>query len=186
MDRIPSPNREDPRADDLSVREPVHPETRDAVHIVDDGRTRQLTGDATINPFEISDIMAKYAPTRGEGTPEQIARETDFNWKRYEVYGQHDYAEWLTNERQGWRPVLHEMFPGRFAPAGTTGMVRVKDMVLMERPMRLTVQARQEEYAKANRQILAHRKTRASAPIGPSDPFVVTDRTTRESIEIPE
>src|SRR5262245_44696927 len=139
MIEIPSPVRENPRGNDPPIREQVRPETRDALRIVDDGRTRQLSGDATINPFDIPDIMAAYAPTNGDPAKGNIDNETSFEWKRYEVYGQQDYSEWLSNTNQGWRPVQHEHFPGRFGPPGASGMVRVKDMVLMERPMRLTV-----------------------------------------------
>jgi len=194
LDKIPSPSivpspsplRDNPRTDDPLPRDPVRLEARDAIRLIDDGRTRQLTGEATINPFEIGDIMAIYAPTNGDPAKGNIANEFDFNWKRYEVYGEHNFSEWLTNERQGWRPALHEQFPGRFAPPGTTGMVRVKDMVLMQRPMRLTAQARAEEYAKANRAMQANRQVMAATPEGQAPRVVLADRTAREAIEIPE
>src|SRR5262249_34169440 len=109
MDKIPSPN--DPRKEDPSPREPLRVEARSALRIRDEGRTRQLTGDAAIDPFDISDIMAKYAPTGGDPARGNIDNEIDFNWKRYEVYGERNFSEWLTNERQGWRAVQHSDFP---------------------------------------------------------------------------
>ena len=186
LGKVPSPGRENPRIEDPTPRDPVRIEQRDALRIVDDGRTRQLSGDATINPFDISDIMAAYAPTNGDPAKGNIDKEISFEFKRYEVHGQHDYSEWLSNTNQGWRPVQHEHFPGRFAPVGTSGMVRVKDMVLMERPMRLTVQAREEENAKANRAMQVHRKTLAATPEGQAPRVVLADRSSREAIEIPE
>jgi hypothetical protein len=186
MDKVPSPSRDNPRTDDPPARESVRVEERSALRIRDDGRSRQLVGDATLDPFDIADIMAVYAPTNGDPAKGNIENEIDFNWKRYEVYGEQNFSEWLTNTRQGWKPVQHADFPGRFAPPGTEGMVRVKDMVLMERPMRLTVQARNEELGKANRAMQAHRRIMAATPEGQAPRIVLTDKSSRETIEIPE
>jgi hypothetical protein len=187
--RVPSPR--DP------LREPLHepPQAGLAASLysetlgeltVDPTRERQLSGLAAIDPFDIADIMAKYAPTRGEGTPEQVAREIDFNWKRFETYGKPDYAEQRTYAQQGWRAVQHHHFPGRFAPPGQSGPVILKDMVLMERPMRLTMQARNEEIQAATRAMQVHRRKVAETPEGSAPRVVYADRTTREAISIPE
>jgi hypothetical protein len=143
------------------------------------------SGNANVDPFDIADIYVKYAPTRGLGTQEQISREIDFNWKRFETYGKPDYAEQRGYYDQGWRPVMHEMFPARFAPAGTTGQVIVKDMILMERPMILTVQARNEEIAAATRAMQVHRQRMAEAPEGQAPRMQPVLRSSREAIEIP-
>jgi hypothetical protein len=153
---------------------------------VDPDRVRRHSGLAAIDPFDIADIMARYAPTRGMGTPEQVAKEIDFNWKRYETYGKPDYAEQRTYQEQGWRVVQHHHFPGRFAEVGAQGPVIVKDMVLMERPMRLTAQARNEEIQAATRAMTVHRRKVAETPEGSAPRVVYADRTTREAIEIPE
>jgi len=190
MNRIPSPR--DP------LREPLHEPLQAglagaSLHSdilgdlqVDPDRERRHSGVAAIDPFDVSDIMAKYAPTRGTGTPEQVAKEIDFNWKRYETYGKPDYAEQRTYADQGWRAVQHHHFPGRFAPPGAQGPVVIKDMVFMERPMRLTVQARNEEMLMATRAMQVHRRKVADTPEGHSPRVVYADRTTREAIEIPE
>src|SRR5262245_8149427 len=85
MNRIPSPN-DDP------LREPMHEPLQAglvgaSLHSemlgnlqVDPDRERRHQGGAAIDPFDISDIMAKYAPTRGSGSVEQWAKEIDFNW----------------------------------------------------------------------------------------------------------
>src|SRR5262245_44172773 len=176
-DRIPSP---EPTAG-LGLR----PE-REALRPIDDGRERLRRGTANVDPFDITDIMNVYAPTRGDPQKGNINNETDFNWKRYETYGRQDYAEQRMYHDQGWRAVGHAMFPGRFAPEGTTGPVIVKDMILMERPMRLTVQARMEELAAANRAMEIHRKQMAETPEGQAPRMAPIIRTSREAIEIPD
>lgn len=172
---------DNPRAE--APREPVREEIRSALRISDDGsRTRLRTGNANTDPFDISDIRRVYCPTEGDPKKNNINNEIDFNWKRYETYGKPDYAEMRGYHDQGWRPVPHSAFPDRFAPAGTEGPVIVKDMILMERPMRLTVQARQEEYDAATRAMRVNRQKIAATPEGSAPRMVITDRTTREGI----
>lgn len=189
MNPVPSPLDNDPRADDPPISGDPRagdPIPRSPLRIADDGRSRQQSGDANIDPFNVDDIIAIYCPTRGSGTPEQIAKEIDFEWKRYETYGMRDHAEYRSYSLQGWRPVQHADFPGRFAPAGAEGPVIVKDMIFMERPMRLTVQARMEELAKASRLMQAHRVQMATTPDGQAPRVVLADRTSREAIKIPD
>lgn len=190
MDRIPSPH-EPPRAQEpfSEVRAGVHPTERlmeRPSSMIDDGRERQRTGDAAVNPYDVGDIKRMYAPTNGYGTPAQIAKETDFEWKAYETYGKANYAQVRAHHEQGWRPVMHSDFPDRFAPAGTEGAVRINDMIFMHRPMRLTVQARQEDYAKANRAMQVHQQTLGQAPEGQAPRTTPVIRSSREAIEIPE
>jgi hypothetical protein len=187
MERVPSPLREQPLRQGLhDEQDALRPEMVRELR-VDPDRLRLRTGNANVDPYDIGDIALKYAPTRGTGTPAQVAKEIDFNWKRYEIYGKPDYSEMQYYEHQGWRPVLHEMFPGRFGPLGTTGKVVVKDMILMERPMTLTVQARSEEIQAATRAMQVHRQqTMRETKDGQAPRIVYADRTSRETIEIPE
>ena len=188
MARIPSPN------DDSLREEPVQAglgenTLRSSIHgelTLDPLRERRHQGIAAIDPYDISDIMAKYAPTRGDPVKGNVEREIDFNWKRYETYGKPDFAEQRSYQDQGWRPVQHHHFPGRFAPEGTEGPVIVKDMILMERPMRLTAQARNEEIVAATRAMQVHRQKVRETPEGSAPRVVYADRTTREAINIPD
>lgn len=182
MSRIPSPDdaRESPRDND--------PLTVSEIRPVDDGRERQRTGNANVDPFEISDIMARFCP--GKNRPGWLSTDgqgqTDFEWKRYEVYGRADYAEKRSYEDQGWREVPHGMFPGRFSPVGTPGAVVVKDMILMERPLRLTIAARRDEIGMANRAMDVHRRKMGEAPEGQAPRMEPSVRTSRETIQIPD
>lgn len=179
-----SPVREAPRVEE--VRETLRPEVREMLRLVDDGRERLRSGNANVDPFDISDLVRTYAPTGGDPRKGNVANEIDFNWKRYETYGKRDYAEQRMYHDQGWRPVMHSTFPDRFAPAGSEGAVIVKDMILMWRPMRLTVQARQEDYLAATRAMEVNRQKLAQTPEGQAPRIVLTDKTTREAIQIPE
>jgi hypothetical protein len=153
--------------------------------VVDMDRRRMRSGESVVDAFDIADIVRQYAPTRGDPKLGNIDREIDFNWKRYETYGKRDYAEQRAYHDQGWREVLHSHFPGRFAPVGTQGPVVIKDMILMERPMRLTVQARNEEILAANRAMRVNQASMVNTPEGQAPRQVFTDRTTREPIPIP-
>jgi hypothetical protein len=153
---------------------------------VDHTRERMRSGIAVADPYDIADIMRAYAPTRGDPAKGNIDNEIDFNWKRYETYGKRDYAELREYHNQGWREVMHSSFPGRFAPEDTEGPVIVKDMILMERPMRLTHKARSEEIEAATRAMRVNRENLATTPEGQAPRMVITDRTSREAIPIPE
>jgi len=193
MGRIPSPTSLDPADDPFRAPEPGLAEgsatLRSEIHgelTVDPHRERRHQGIAAIDPYDISDIMHRYAPTRGDPSKGNIDREIDFNWKRYETYGKPDYAEQRTYQDQGWRAVQHHHFPGRFAPEGTNGPVIIKDMILMERPMRLTVQARNEEILAATRAMQVHRQKVRETPEGSAPRVVYADRSSREAISIPD
>lgn len=181
---------QEPRVD---VRPEVRVDTRpgpEVRHIPlglrDDGRQRNRTGEAAINPYQCDDIKRMYAPTDGKGTQAQIDQEIDFEWKAYETYGKPNYTQYQAHREQGWRAVMHSDFPDRFAPTGAEGPVRINDMIFMHRPMRLTVQARREEYAKANQAMQMHRQKMAEAPDGQAPRTTPVERTTREAIDIPE
>jgi hypothetical protein len=175
--------REGPRSEEVSQ---MRPEFNAPRIEIDPSRRRMRTSEAVIDPFDISDIMRAYAPTRGDPKRGNIDREIDFNWKRYETYGKKDFAEQRAYHDQGWREVMHESFPGRFAPPGAKGPIVVKDMILMERPMRLTVQARNEEILAANRAMRVNQTNMAMTPEGQAPRMVITDRTSREPIPIPD
>jgi len=165
----------------------LRPQQRDTPRLVlDRTRERLREGGANIDPFNIDDIKKQYAPTNGDLRQNNWEHEIDFNWKRYETLGKPDYSEQRDYFLQGWRPILHSMFPGRFAPEGTEGPVIVKDMILMERPMRLTVKARKDEIDQATRMMRVNRETVHLTPEGNSPRIVYSDRTTREAISIPD
>jgi hypothetical protein len=194
MERIPSPFHESPHMpptlggleSGIKEADPLRSEGLRSELRLDPTRERLHSGNANIDPFDISDIYAKYAPTRGDPARGNIANEIDFNWKRYETYGKPDYSEQRAYHAQGWRPVQHHHFPGRFAPEGTEGPVVVKDMILMERPMTLTVRARNEEIHEATRAMQVNRQKVRATPDGSMPRVVYADRSSREAIEIPE
>lgn len=189
MERIPSPFHDTPHAGlggaEVAFRDDVHDELRGELRL-DPTRERLHSGNQNVDPFDVSDITAKYCPTRGDPRRGNIDNEIDFNWKRFETYGKPDYSEQRAYHAQGWRPVQHHHFPGRFAPEGTQGPVVVKDMILMERPMRLTVKARSEEILEATRAMQVNRQKIVATPDGSMPRVVYADRTSREAIEIPE
>jgi hypothetical protein len=168
-------------------RDPVRTEMRGHIRLqLDPARERMRSGEALNDPYDIRDIMAMYAPTNGDPRRGNVDNEIDFNWKRWETYGRRDYSELRGYHQQGWREVMHYNFPGRFAPEGTEGPVVVKDMLLMERPMRLTVKARSEEILAATQAMKVNQVRMTTTPEGQAPRTVFADRTTREAIAIPE
>ena len=182
MDRIPSPTHPE-------ARESVRTDTRESTippGLADDGRQRLRSGSALVDPYNLDDIRKAFAPTNGDPKKGNIDNEIDFEWKAYETYGKPKHTELRGHREQGWKAVMYGDFPDRFAPIGTEGPVRVNDMILMHRPMRLTVQARKEDYLNATRQMQVHRQKMAETPEGQHPRVVLADKSSREAIEIPE
>jgi len=181
------PSEQSPLRDNPRQAGELRSEVRETPRLVlDRTRERLREGGANVDPFNIDDIKKQYAPTNGDPRQGNIDNEIDFNWKRFECLGKPDYSEQRDYFLQGWRPILHSMFPGRFGPEGAEGPVIVKDMILMERPMRLTAKARADEMEQATRMMRVNRETVRVTPEGQAPRVVYSDRTTREAIEVPE
>lgn len=77
----------------------------------------------------------------------------DFQWVADSVLGQPATHERMAYEVNAWEPVLPDMFDGRFdgvfMPKGHKGEINVGGLVLMWRPLELTLEARAEENAAA-------------------------------------
>lgn len=78
-------------------------------------------------------------------------------WVTDSVLGQSMGQHRATFERSGWTPVHQSDFDGRFdgmfMQRGAEGEIKYEGMVLMARPMELTLKARREEQRKAREQV---------------------------------
>lgn len=95
---------------------------------------------------------------RSAGGPLEIPREmiphgVDLMWVADAILGQPNPQGRMQFEINAWEPVLPEMFDGRFKgmfmPKDHRGEIKVDGMVLMWRPLELTIEARQEDIAAA-------------------------------------
>jgi hypothetical protein len=85
--------------------------------------------------------------------PEAIPDGWDYQWVVDSVLGQPMPQRRARFERRGWRPVPSERHDGMFMPIGYKGEINVDGVVLMERPMEYTRQARKKEAMKAAEQV---------------------------------
>ena len=142
-------------------------------------RTRLRSGDSAINPLDIpTDIVLKFEKDYG----------LSIEWKRYEVFGQQNFAYMRTQQQQCWRPLPsnHPLIDGMFGPNGNADHVVVEGMILMERPMKLTLEARAEEQRKADRAVrLGHQKM-SQTPEGTAPRTAPQVSVTREAIAVPD
>lgn len=80
---------------------------------------------------------------------ELIPEGVDLQWVTNSVIGSPAPQQRMAFEVNGWRPVTPDMFDGRFdgmfMPKGYKGEIEIEGLVLMERPMELTLEARTEE-----------------------------------------
>jgi hypothetical protein len=80
----------------------------------------------------------------------------DYQWLTEHILNSPDVVRRHNNDmyQAGWRPVKAEgRWNGVFGPPSDTGHIRVGDCGLYERPMSLTLEARQEDLRKATQQM---------------------------------
>src|SRR5688572_10769992 len=84
----------------------------------------------------------------------------DYQWCVKSVMGQDQIAAQLRDLENGWRPINADRpeFAGRFMPEGYKGPIERDGLILCERPMSLTEEARREDRHNANAQRRENRK----------------------------
>lgn len=99
------------------------------------------------------------------GIPQDLLRRVhdegfSWEWKEHTINGQHRADVAARNRQVGWEPVMHESYPGIFAPeydlvsgVPTKGPVIRDGLMLMERPLVLTMEARRDEKNKADARV---------------------------------
>jgi hypothetical protein len=77
----------------------------------------------------------------------------DMEWKRVTCVGKTDRANIHKVGQAGWRPVPSSMFPGRWHEADHDGPIEFEGMALMIRPMKLTLEAKEDDHYAAQQQL---------------------------------
>ena len=89
-----------------------------------------------------------------------------YEWKRKSVLGQEDPSYQVSLERMGWEPVPADRHPSYMPTGGKYATIERDGMILMERPMELTEEARRIELKKARQQVRTKEEQLNSAPQG--------------------
>jgi hypothetical protein len=118
-----------------TVREPVRANGKKEV-IGRDGKVLSRKRGTNIDRF--------YVPK------EAIPEGWDYEWKAQNIMGQENTAHMMSMSENGWTPVPASRHPGLFMPQGYEGPILRDNMILMERPIELTEEARAEDVAAAN------------------------------------
>lgn len=81
--------------------------------------------------------------------PHMIPDQMDYQWVAVSVLGQPDMQMRSNFEMQGWEAVPALRHDGMFMPKGHQGEINYGGLVLMERPIELTIEARCEDQSRA-------------------------------------
>lgn len=78
----------------------------------------------------------------------------DYQWIRISTHGQEDVENQVQMQENGWRPISADRssWEGRFMPKGYKGHIHNKGLMLVERPMILTEEAKAEDKRKVREQ----------------------------------
>ena len=101
--------------------------------------------------------------------PEIVPEGWSYEWKRKTILGQEDPAYAVALARKGWEPVPANRHPSMMPDSGNFATIERKGMVLMERPLELTDEARQIELRRARAQVRQKEQQLNSAPAGTFD-----------------
>jgi hypothetical protein len=89
-----------------------------------------------------------------------------YEWKRKLNLGAEDPAYQVELARKGWEPVPTSRHPAFMPDGGRHPIIERKGMVLMERPLELTEEARRIEIQKARNQVRSKEQQLNAAPDG--------------------
>ena len=89
-----------------------------------------------------------------------------YEWKRKTVFGQEDPAYQVQLARTGWEPVPAHRHRSYMPDGSKSATIERKGMILMERPLELTEEARAIELRKARNQVRQKEAQLNSAPDG--------------------
>ena len=98
--------------------------------------------------------------------PEYIPDGWSYEWKRKTNVGMEDPAYQVQLARMGWEPVPASRHPAMMPDDNKYQIIERKGLVLMERPLEITEEARQIERQRARNQIRQKEAQLASAPDG--------------------
>ena len=122
---------------------------------------------------------------------ESIPEGWTYEWKRRSVLGQEDTAHQVALARLGWEPVPASRHPSFMPDGGKYAVIERKGMMLMERPIEITMEARAVEARRARLQVRQKEEQLTAAPAGQferankSDSLVKVGRS-YEAIPVPE
>lgn len=95
------------------------------------------------------EALTSDSPDRLHISRDQIPEGMDLQWVTDSVFGQPMPQHRAEFEKRGWTPVHQEDFDGRFngiwMPRGAPGEIKVEGVVLMARPIEISIKARRLE-----------------------------------------
>jgi hypothetical protein len=123
--------------------------------------------------------------------PADIPEGWSYEWKRRTVLGAEDPAYQVALARAGWEPVPTSRHPSYMPMGGDYPFIERKGMILMERPLEITEDARSAELRKARLQVRQKEAQLNSAEGGQfertnKDQSLVKVRKSYEAMPIPD
>jgi len=89
-----------------------------------------------------------------------------YEWKRHTLFGKEDPSYQVVLARGGWEAVPASRHPEMMPVNSKAALIERKGMILMERPMSLTNEARDVELRRARMQVRAKEQQLSSTPDG--------------------
>ena len=138
-------------------------------------RERKRKGGQLMDKFALpAEVMARFK-----------ANGQSIEWKRESLMGQADPHYDVRLREQGWLPVDSKHYP-ELVPNGFKGPIRMDGMVLMERPVELTAEARAEDTRDARAQVRTKEQQLGATPNDNLPRKVLSHGRSYEPVAVPE
>lgn len=98
--------------------------------------------------------------------PRTIPRGMSYEWKRESCYGESDRYHIVEMMDNHWKPVPADRHPNLAKDGDSSGHIKLKGLILMERPAYLTKEAQDEDYDIAMAEIDSNIKQAMRTPDG--------------------
>lgn len=135
--------------DHLSTREPARFSERDVEHDKPRVRTRRSNANYS-SPLDFP--------------LEEIPEGSSYEWKRYSNVGEEDHHYIAQLRLDGWEPVDPRRHPNRVPPGYDKPNIIYNGLILMERPLELTLAARREASQNAKQKMVEAEQRLGLAP----------------------
>lgn len=175
---------------------PARPEMRAAEPDVADIRAPQREEDSRARAAKRLAELRKHGGDDVDASdkygidPRMVPDGWSYEWKRKSLWGKEDPQYEVALTRGGWEPVPASRHP-EMMPKGTFNTIERDGMVLMERPVELTQEARDKELRRARMQVRAKEEQLNDAPAGTferanKDSSMAKVKKSYESMPIPK
>ena len=156
--------------------------TQEAVHEPVRQAAKPKAGAVDMSQWDDFEYASQDGNDRLRIPAEHIPDGMDYQWVTDSILGQPQPQRRAQFEMTGWRPVPSERHDGMFTQKGYHGEINVDGLVLMERPLKYSLAAKDRDRRNARQQVWAKEQQIRGGDMRISDAFDSQHKTVRNTV----